>query len=283
MKRRIERNRPVVTLLKEFSGPDKGKKRAARLQLHKRFDSLDYRHQIKFLSESLESTKNDRLWAYIRLVDYWEPCFIAPVLKLWETYHEPRCSWALIRYFPKEYIIEHLDELISIPRNYYFICLRFGREDDFNIDKTKLAPYDLIRMSYKIGLQLSNYETIKCLFSIIEQACKTWDYTIDIENYIEFTAGDDRFVSFGKDNLPILEYAYYYVSKMGMSDVIHYLDTWIDKVNVYLGKDIEWISLNQLVLKDSSFNDRALNILKRIILRLISEYYGSQINDKHSK
>lgn len=276
MKKRTEKNRPVTTLIKEFTGHDNKKKAEARKELNRRFEYLDYSQQIKILLAHLNSVSNDRRWAYTRLIDYWEPCFIAPVLKLWETHHEPRCSWPLVHHFPKEYIIEHLDELTSIPRNYYFICLRFGRDNDFNIDKTKLAPYDLIRVASKTGMPLSYDEVMKCLFSIIEKACNDWGSTIDLDDYIMITAGDDRFVRFEKDNIPILEYACYYVSKMEMTDVIKNMDAWIDRVNMTLGKDKEWIGLNQLILKDRSFNDLAITILKRIILDLIPQGYRTQ-------
>lgn len=276
MKKRTERNRPVATLMKEFSGHDNKKKAVARKELHRRFDYLDYSQQIKILLAHLDSVSNDRKWAYTRLIDYWEPCFIAPVLKLWESYHEPRCTWSMVQHFPKEYIIENIDILTVIPRNYYYICLRFGRDDDFTIDKTKLAPYDLIRLAYKTGLPLSYDEVMQCLFSIIEKACNDWGATIDIEEHIMITAGDDRFVRFKKDNIPILEYACYYVSKMEMSDIIQYMDAWIDGINVTLGKDKEWMGLNQLVLKDMSFNYKAIAILKRIMLRHIPQKYRSQ-------
>lgn len=61
-----------------------------------------------------------------------------------------------------------------------------------------------------------------------------------------------------------------------MTDVINNMDAWIDKVNVALGKDKEWIGLNQLILKDRSFNDIAITILKRIILDLIPQGYRTQ-------
>jgi len=275
MKKRTERNRPVATLIKEFSGHDRQKKAEARKELHRRFEFLDYNQQIKILLAHLDSISNDRQWAYTRLIDYWEPCFIAPVLKLWETHHEIRCSWPLVRHFPKEYIIEHLDELSSIQRNYYYICLRFGRDEDFTVDKTRLEPYDLVRAAYYLGLPFSYDEGMKCLFSIIEHACNKGNYLFD-EIFVYFSCGSDRFTVFSKKNIAILEYAHYYISKMEMTSVIKDIDAWINKVNEVLKTDAEWIELNQKVMSDRNFNDCAEPIVKRILYQLIPDNYRTK-------
>ena len=275
MKKRTERNRPVTTLMKEFTGQDKQKKAEARKELHRRFEYLDYSQQIKILLAHLDSVSNDRQWAYTRLIDYWEPCFMTPVLKLWETYHETRCSWPLVQHFPKEYIIEHLDELTSIERNYYYICLRFGQDKDFTIDKTKLGPYDLVRASYKLGLPISCDEAMSCLFSIIEQACNN-DGVMPDGVYVYYSAGSDRFTRFSTENITILKYAYYYISKMEMTSVLGNIDSWILNVNETLSSDAEWNKLNQKVMSDRDFNDRAETIVKRIIFQLIPDNYRTK-------
>lgn len=274
MKKRTERNRPVTTLMKDFSGQDRQKKAKARKELHRRFEYLDYSQQIKILLVHLDSISNDRQWAYTRLIDYWEPCFMAPVLKLWETYHETRCSWSLVQHFPKEYIIKHLDELAYIQRNYYYICIRFGRDEDFSIDKTKLVPFDLIRVAYKTGMPISYEEVMKCFYSIIEQACNDDNFTSNyIDNYIVLNLGSDRFTRFWKNNIAVLDYAYYYVSKMNMTSVIDDFNAWMEKVNTVLNLDEEWIKLGKEKHNDWSFNVNAEPILKTILMNLIPPKY----------
>ena len=280
MKNITRHNRPVTTLMRDYNGHNKQKKAEAKKELHRRFEYLDYRQQIKILLAHLDSVSNDRQWAYTRLIDYWEPCFMAPLLKLWETYHETRCSWPLVQHFPKEYIIEHLDELASIERNYYYICLRFGGDVDFNVDKTKLEPYDLIRVAYKLGIPFSNDEAMRCLFSIIGQACNN-DGVLSDGIYVYFSAGSDRFTRFSTENITILEYAYYYISKMEMTSVLKDIDLWILKVNVTLSSDAEWIELNHRVMNDRDFNDSAETIIKKIIRKLIPDNYRSELADKN--
>lgn len=275
MKKRTERNRPVTTLMKDFLGHDKQKKAEARKELHRRFEYLDYNQQIKILLAHLDSASNDRQWAYTRLIDYWEPRFLAPVLKLWENYHEIRCSWSMVQHFPKEYIIEHLEELTSIARNYYYICLRFGQDEDFTIDKTKLDPYDLVRASYKLGLPFTYDEAMRCCFSIIEKAFSNEGVLSD-GIYVYFSAGSDRFHKFSTENITILKYAHYYISKMGMTPVLEDIDSWILKVNENLSSDAEWIEINHKVMNDRDFNDSAETIVKRIVHNLIPDKYRSK-------
>ena len=274
MKKKIERNRPVATLMKEYTGHDKKKIATARTELHRRFDYLDYDIQKKILLAHLDSTKNDRQWAYPRLLDYWDASFIAQVLNVWDKYHETRCSWAIVQHFPKEYIFEHLEELASIERNYYYICLRFGGDDDFIIDKKRLLPFDLIRVSCKTGMPISHDEAMWSVFSIIEQACNDTDYIGSFaEGYVFFSPGNDRFTRFSLDNISTLEYAYYYLSKMEMASVTEELGCWIDTVNEALNKNPEWIDLNKKVLSDNDFNHYAGKIVIRLLLNLIPAKY----------
>lgn len=274
MKKKVEHNRPVATLLKEYTGHDKKKIAAARTELHRRFDYLDYDIQKKILLAHLESTKNDRQWAYPRLLDYWDASFIAPVLNAWDKYHEKRCSWAIVQHFPKEYIIEHIEELASIERNYYYICLRFGGDNDFVIDKNRLLPFDLIRVACKTGMPISHDEAMWSVFSIIVRACNDTDYIGSFaEGYVFFSPGNDRFTRFSLDNISTLEYAYYYLSKLEMTSVTEELGRWIDTVNEALIKTPEWIDLNKKVLSDNDFNHYAGKIVIRLLLNLIPAKY----------
>ena len=274
MKKIIERNRPVATLMKEYTGHDKVIIAAARTELHRRFDYLDYDIQKKILLAHLDSTKNDRQWAYPRLLDYWDASFIAPVLNVWNKYHETRCSWAIVQFCPKEYIVEHLEELSSIERNYYYICLRFGGDIDFVIDKKRLLPFDLIRVACKTGMPISHDEAMWSVFSIIEQACNDTAYIGSFaEGYVFFSPGNDRFTRFSLDNISTLEYAYYYLSKMEMTSVTEELGCWIDTVNEAMIKNPEWIDLNKKVLSDNDFNHNAGKIVIRLLLNHIPAKY----------
>ena len=128
MKNITKHNRPIKTVLKEYVERQKGKVVEARKELQRRFNGLDWNIQKKILVAHLKSSKSDRGWAYTLLLNYWDKSFLPYVQEIWETYHEERCSWIIIRYFPKDYILNNL-HLFDFKRNYMFICLRFGSDE----------------------------------------------------------------------------------------------------------------------------------------------------------
>ena len=161
-----KRNKPVATLIKQYCDKKSGKVGEARRELHWRFSCLDWSQQKKIIMAHLDSCPSDRDWIYPQLLRLWDESFEPKVKELWETYKEPRCAWLVIRHFPESYVMEHLDELMH-GRNYYFICLRFGKKDDFVIDKEKLKPFDyltVMNMSYR---EMTDEDALDCLYRIV--------------------------------------------------------------------------------------------------------------------
>lgn len=95
-----KRNAPIATLIKNYVNKKSGKVSVSREEIKWRFDHLDWKDQKKILAAFLDSCMSDREWAYTKLLDYWDETFAPKVKELWETYHEYRCSWSVIRYFP---------------------------------------------------------------------------------------------------------------------------------------------------------------------------------------
>lgn len=89
----------------------KGKVVESRQEIQRRFSGLDWSIQKKIIMAFLSSGKADRTWAYEQLVWYWDNDFFPKVKELFETYHEIGCVWAITRYFPTDYVLEHKDEL----------------------------------------------------------------------------------------------------------------------------------------------------------------------------
>ena len=130
----IGHNRPISTVIKWFVDKESGHVSEARKEIRRRFSGVDWKYQKKILLASLASCETDRTWAYPKLLDCWEDSFAPIIEDLWNTYHEKRCSWVIIRFFPKEYIRANMDNLLVDERNYYFICRRMADEEDFVID-----------------------------------------------------------------------------------------------------------------------------------------------------
>lgn len=163
-----QRNKPAATLIKQYANKKSGHVSEARREIHRRFEYLDWSQQKKIIMAHLDSCPSDRDWIYPRMLQLWDKDFEPKVKHLWETYHEERCSWLVVRHLPEAYVKEHLDEL-STGRNYYFICLRFGEQEGFVVDKTKMAPIDYLTFIYRTYFDISDEEALDCLYRIVLQ------------------------------------------------------------------------------------------------------------------
>ena len=113
--RTVSRNNPIATVIKNYVNKKSGKVTDSRNEIQRRFFGLDWKDQKKIMAAFLDSGISDRDWAYSRLLDLWDASFEPQVLKLWETYHEEKCAWVIIRHFPKEFI-----------KGYFYIACAIG-------------------------------------------------------------------------------------------------------------------------------------------------------------
>lgn len=161
-----KKNKPVATLIKQYCDKQSGKVSEARRELHWRFGCLDWTQQKKIIMAHLESCASDREWIYPRLLRLWDKAFEPKIKELWETYKEPRCSWLVVRHLPETYVMEHLGEL-SNGRNYYFICLRFGAQKDFVVDKENLAPVDYLTVMDMTHREITDEDALQSLYRVV--------------------------------------------------------------------------------------------------------------------
>ena len=165
-----KRNTPIVTLIRNYVNKKSGKVSESRDEIKWRFDYLDWKDQKKILIAFLDSCMSDREWAYSKLLDNWDKTFEPKVKELWGKYHEYKCSWSVIRYFPLEYIREHIDSFTD-SRDYYFISLRLAVDKNYVIDRTKLSNTDYLALLYHSGRNISDDDARDTLFSIIHDYC----------------------------------------------------------------------------------------------------------------
>lgn len=276
MDKKYNRNRPVTSLIKEYTERRKGKLSSARRELQRRFDYLDYNQQKKILLAHLMSSMSDRQWAYPRLLNYWDVSFIAPVLKVWEEYHEPRCSWAIVRYFPKEYVIDHFEELATIGRNYYHMCLRFGLDNDFQVDKKRLEPLDYLCIAHKNNIMPTYDEALYNLFAIAVKECfnyyQFYDYITDSRRNEIFDPNP-----FLMDNI---NRAKYYVKEMKFENALQVFEGWSKQVIDELNQNNVWKKLGTLLRLDYDFITDAHNVLKETIKNQIPKEFKNIANQE---
>lgn len=166
----IQRNNPISKVINNYIDKKSGKVTVARIEIQRRFFGLDWKDQKKILAAFLESNATDRNWAYSRVLDLWDASFEPQIMKLWETYHEEKCSWIIIRHFPIEYIKANVNTF-NEGRDYYFICRRLADSPDFVIDKTRLSNTDYLMVLSHAGRQIADDEAIDILYSIVREVC----------------------------------------------------------------------------------------------------------------
>ena len=260
MKNITKHNRPIKTVLKEYVERHKGKIVEARKELQRRFNGLDWNIQKKVLVAHLKSSKSDREWAYPLLLNYWDDSFKPCVQEIWETFHEERCSWIIIRYFPKDYIFNNL-HLLSYERNYMFICLRFGADEGFAIEREKLNPEDALYVHYRLGI------------GMLPDEAKAWLYEIAINAVLNYYRNDldlrpseqGRITELYPQRIKQLGRALYYVNEMGIEPTVSEFSEWCKSLKQTMNSSYEWKELQQRNLLDWEFNVRAYRIILKYV------------------
>ena len=239
--RKRKRNTPIATLIRNYINRKSGKVSESREEIQWRFNWLDWKDQKKILNAFLESGKSDREWAYGKVLDYWDDSFLPKVKELWETYHEYKCSWSVIRYFPLGYISEHIEDFTD-ERDYFFVCLRLAKDKSFVIDRTKLSNTDYLALLYHTGRDISADDALDTLFTIVHDCCYTDAFMMKLERLDRAKYRD--VISPG--NFREVNLAFYYVVKLQQYEAAGLFKNWNEAVEeaIYNSPEFKAIDKN---------------------------------------
>ena len=216
-------NTPIATLIKNYTNKGSGKVCSSRKEIIKRFFGVDWRHQKQILFAFLQSGSSDREWAYMKLFSCWDDCFIPTLQELWEKHQEIPLSWLVIRFFPKEYVMTHLEEL-SVGRNYFFICKRLVNDWDFVLDKTRLNEADLLYVRKMIGETVTENDVIDLFFLLMYKLCRGV-YGIRMGKIVDYTCGKPLISLF--DNRIVVEMMLEIENEYRVFDLANDLQGWM--------------------------------------------------------
>lgn len=266
---RPKRNNPITKLIRNYVNKKSGKVSVSREEIKWRFDYLDWKDQKKILTAFMESGISDREWAYSKMLDNWDDSFQPKVKELWETYHEYKCSWSVIRYFPLEYIKEHISEFAD-ERDYYFICLRLAKDNDYVIDRTKLTDRDYLAVLWHTGRIISDDEASDTLFSIIHDCCLADTFMPRLER-----VGEGRYDKvITPANYREVNLAIYYLLKLEKDKIVQQFEQWNELVEDAINDSPEFKSIdrNDFFL-DYEYDRRRVEIANLYAFQALDEKY----------
>ena len=264
-----KRNTPIVTLIRNYVNKKSGKVSVSREEIKWRFDHLDWKDQKKILFAFMDSGISDREWAYSKMLDNWDDSFQPKVKELWETYHEYKCSWSIIRYFPLEYIKENISEFTD-ERDYYFICLRLAKDKDYTIDRTKLTDKDYLAVLWHTGRTISDNDARDTLFSIIHDCCLADTFMPRLER-----VGEGRYDKvITPANYREVNLAIYYLLKLEKDNIVQQFEQWNEQVEDTINDSPEFKSIdrNDFFL-DYEYDRRRVEIANLYAFQSLDEKY----------
>lgn len=264
-----KRNSPIATLIKNYVNKNSGKVSASREEIQRRFNWLDWKDQKKILTAFLDSGRSDREWAYGKVLDYWDESFMPKVKALWETYHEYKCSWSVIRYFPIDYILEHIEDFTD-ERDYFFICLRLAKDKSFVIDRAKLSNTDYLAVLYHTDRYITADDARDTLFSIVHDCCQNDAFIMKLER---LDRGKHRDV-ITPANFREVNLAFYYVVKLQQYEVAVQFRDWNEAVEeaIYNSPEFKAIDKNNFSF-DFEYDQRRIAVAKLYAIQALEEKY----------
>lgn len=278
MKRTITRNNPIATVIKDYINKKSGKVTDARNEIQRRFFGLDWKDQKKIMAAFLDAGISDRNWAYSRLLDLWDVSFEPKVLELWNTYHEEKCGWVIIRHFPKEFISKHVNSF-NEGRDYYFICRRLAADSDFVIDKERLSKTDYLMALSHADRHIGDEETTDILYEIVRDIAFHWHPSFELSrDYMThrrevMTASDFVNVSI----------ALYYLEKMGNDDVVTFFRTWEHKVQRIVRESEEYKALKNESCSDYDYKEKLATIVQNYLYYTLPVKYKTMTDEEYDQ
>ena len=264
-----KRNSPIATLIKNYVNKNSGKVSVSREEIQRRFNWLDWKDQKRILTVFLDSGRSDRKWAYGKVLDYWDEAFMPKVKELWETYHEYKCSRSVIRYFPIDYILEHIEDFTD-ERDYFFICLRLAKDKSFVIDRAKLSNTDYLAVLYHTDRYITADDARDTIFTIVHDCCLNDTFIMKLER---LDRGKHRDV-ITPANFREVNLAFYYVVKLQQYEVAAQFRDWNEAVEeaIYNSPEFKAIDKNDFSF-DFEYDQRRIAVAKLYAIQALDEKY----------
>lgn len=276
--RTVQKNHPIVTVIKNYVNKKSGKVTDSRKEIQRRFFGLDWKEQKKILAAFLDAGVSDRDWAYSRLLDLWDASFEQKVHELWETYHEEKCAWVIIRHFPKEFIRKHVNTF-NEGRDYYFICRRLATDADFVIDKERLSKIDYLMALSHGSRHINDDEATDILYSIVQEICFHWCASMELSRKF-IPRRDGMLLASDFSNVSI---ALYYLEGMGNDGVVSEFHDWQNAVHTSVRHSKEYKALENRSCSDYEYKEKLAAIVQKHLYYALPVKYKTMTDEEYDQ
>ena len=158
-------NYPIEEVLDDYVNRRKGRILEARRQLKKRFDGQEHSVQERIMMAFMEhggSAERDFVYGRLCGDEFWTDAYIPLVEAWWEKFHDQRMARVIIRRCPREYLLEHLDELRE-HGSYATLCIRTGMTPE----PGRLSPQTYLWVLRSTGGQLGFREGMRVVLGAV--------------------------------------------------------------------------------------------------------------------
>jgi len=253
-------NTATNILIKRFTNKKSGMVSETRREIQHRFDYLDWSVQKRIIFLFLESGKTDRVWAYSKMLKFWDDCFITVVKSHWEKFNDLKCSWLIIKHFPLSYVKEHEREL-SLGDNYYHICRRLCKDKSFRINKTRLNAQQYLNIIRDSEEKISDEEALYILYALSRDRCQKGLPINYFTNKYCCNRGDAP----SPIDIPEISMAFYYFRQMGNQDALKAYARWADSVQKHINGNIKFWELQSLPVPDYIYITQLSEIMMKVM------------------
>ena len=149
-------NYPIEEVLDDYVNHRTGKVLEAKRQLKKRFDGLDHDKQEAVMWAFMgHGGLAERNFIYDKLYgdEFWMDDYIPLIQEWWKVFQDSKLANVIVKYCPREYILEHLEELEGLC-NYATLCIRTGLQPK----EEKLNPRTYLYVLKTTGGQLGFHQ-----------------------------------------------------------------------------------------------------------------------------
>lgn len=266
------RNEPIKTLIQQFENKKSGKVAIAGRKIKPRFEGQDWEVQKRILKLFLQSCKTDRDWAYSKVYKHWDESFYNDIKALWEERHESKCSWSVIRFFPKDYVFSQ-KEYLNHDGNYYHICLRFCTDPDFVIDWSRLTGSEYLEMKAYLRLHVGEEEVKRIFFGALHDICNK--HSFKGSEAEEICRAREKEEPLSIKDFRSLRLIHTGIFNLNLWDLLKSIDAWNDHVISLIRDSPEFA---ELISSNSNYTEKTYNSMK---IYICLKYFYQEMDDTY--